>query len=98
MERLMATNLRPGTADNDVNAIKSKGMLPQGYAVNHRLVDPDAWYLKTDVPDGFKFFQRKALQRGMEGDFETGNSRYKARQRFSVGWTDPRAAFGSPGS
>jgi hypothetical protein len=97
-ERLLATSLRPGTADNDVNAIKSKGMLPQGYAVNHRLTDPDAWFLKTDVPDGLKYFQRKALQRGMEGDFETGNMRYKARERYVMGWTDPRAAFGSPGS
>jgi hypothetical protein len=97
-ERLLASSLRPGTADNDVNALKSKGMLPQGYSVNHRLTDVDAWFLKTDVPDGLKFFQRKSLQRGMEGDFETGNSRYKARERYAMGWTDFRAAFGSSGS
>jgi phage major head subunit gpT-like protein len=97
-ERLLATNQRPGTGDNDVNALKSTGMLPQGYTVNHRLTDTDAWFLKTDVPDGLKFFQRKALQRGMEGDFETGNSRYKARERYTMGWTDPRAAFGTAGA
>jgi Mu-like prophage major head subunit gpT len=97
-ERLLATNQRPGTADNDVNALKSTGMLPQGYAVVHRLTDPDQWTLKTDVPDGLKYFQRRPLQRGMEGDFESGNTRYKARERYSFGVTDPRAAFSSPGA
>jgi hypothetical protein len=97
-ERLLATTQRPGTADNDVNALKSTGMLPQGYATVHRLTDIDAWFLKTDVPDGLKMFQRKALQRGMEGDFESGSTRYKARERYSFGATDPRCAFGTAGA
>lgn len=97
-ERLTKSTLRPGTADNDINASRSKGMLPQGYCQVHRLTDPDAWFIKTDCPDGLKMMQRKNLQRGMEGDFETGNMRYKARERYSVGFTDPRAIFGSSGA
>ena len=96
-QRLLMSPLRPGTPDNDINAMKSMGMVPQGAAINHRLVDPNAWFLKTDGPDGLKYFNRKSLQRGMEGDFETGNMRYKARKRESFGFTDPRGAFGSPG-
>jgi hypothetical protein len=94
-ERLLQSQLRPGTADNDVNAILNKGMLPEGYTVNHRLTDPTKWFIKTDVPDGLKYFQRTELKRGMEGDFESGSLRYKARERFSFGFTDWRATFGS---
>lgn len=97
-ERLTQSQLRPGTADNDVNAILNKGMIPEGYTVNHRLTDTNAWFLKTDVQDGLKHFIRKPLQRGMEGDFETGNSRFKARERYSFGVTDYRAVYGSSGS
>jgi hypothetical protein len=97
-ERLTQSQLRPGTADNDVNAILNKGMLPEGYAINHRFTDTNAWFIKTDVPDGLKHFVRKPLQRGMEGDFESGNLRYKARERFSFGVTDWRGAYGSSGS
>lgn len=95
--RLLESQYRPGTADNDVNAAKSAGYLPEGFAKNHRLTDPDAWFLVTDVPDGLKHMSRLAVRRGVEGDFETGNMRYKARERYSNGWTDPRGAFGSPG-
>ena len=97
-ERLMVTNLRVGTADNDVNAIKSMGVLPQGYVVNHFLTDPDAFFIKTDAPNGLKHFVRSPVSTKMEGDFETGNVRYKARERYSFGWSDPRSIFGSPGA
>jgi len=97
-ERLMKTASRVGTADNDINAIKSKGMIPQGYVVNNYLSDSDAWFIKTDVPNGMKHFERAALKTGMDGDFETGNVRYKARERYSFGWSDWRGIFGSPGA
>jgi hypothetical protein len=96
-ERLMVSNLRVGTADNDVNAIKSMGLLPEGYTVNDFFTDPDAWFIKTDAPRGFLHFERVKLTTGMEGDFDTGNMRYKARERFSFGFSDPRCVFGSPG-
>ena len=97
-ERLMATNLRPGTADNDINATRSMGMLPDGYVVNHYLTDTDAFFIKTDCPNGFKHFVRAPIRQSMEGDFETGNVRYKARERYSFGVSDPRCVFGSPGA
>jgi hypothetical protein len=97
-ERLMASNLRVGTADNDVNAIRSTGMLPNGYVINHFLTDTDAFFIKTDAPNGFKHFERAAIKTAMEGDFDTGNVRYKARERYSFGWSDPRAVYGSPGA
>ncbi len=93
-ERLMASNQRVGTADNDINAIKSKGMLPQGYVVNNFLTDTDAWFIKTDVPNGLKMFERAAIKKAMEGDFDTGNMRYKARERYSFGWSDWRGIYG----
>lgn len=96
--RFLESEFRPGTADNDVNAMRRKGMIPGGYAVNHRLTDPDAWFLKTDQPDGLKHMKRRAVRRGVEGEFHTGNMRYKAGERYSFGWTDPRGAFGSPGA
>lgn len=97
-ERLLASNLRPGTGDNDVNAMRSMGMLPDGMCVMQRLTDADAWFVKTDVPDGLKYFERVAMKTGMEGDFETGNVRYKCRERYSFGWTDWRGMFASPGA
>ena len=97
-ERLMKSTLRPGTADNDVNAIKNRGMLPQGYTVNHFLTDPDAYFIKTDAPNGMKMFNRVAIKTAFEGDFDTGNVRYKARERYSFGFSDPRGIFGSPGA
>jgi hypothetical protein len=97
-ERILVSDLRVGTADNDVNAIKSMGLLPQGYRVNHFLTDPDAWFVKTDAPNGLKHFNRSPLKTAMEGDFETGNARYKARERYSFGWSDPRGIYGSPGA
>jgi len=97
-ERLMASNLRPGTADNDVNAMRNMGMLPDGYVVNHFLTDTDAFFIKTDAPNGFKHFERAAIKTSMEGDFDTGNVRYKARERYSFGVSDPRCVFGSPGA
>ena len=97
-ERLMVSNLRVGTADNDVNAIKSMGMLPEGYAVNDFLTDPDGFFIMTDAPRGFVHFERTPLSTGMEGDFDTGNMRFKARERYSFGVSDPRAVFGSPGA
>jgi hypothetical protein len=96
-ERLMVSNLRVGTADNDVNAIKSMGLLPEGYTVNDFFTDPDAWFIKTDAPRGFLHFERVKLSTGMEGDFETGNMRFKARERYSFGFSDPRCVFGSSG-
>ena len=97
-ERLLESQLRTSTADNDINAIRSGGYLPKGYHVMRRLSDSDAWYVKTDVPDGLKMFQRSPLKKGMEGDFETGNVRYKVRERYSLGWTDWRGVFGSEGA
>ena len=97
-ERLTASQLRPGTADNDINASRSMGMLPDGYVVNHFLTDTDAFFIKTDAPNGFKHFERMAIRNSMEGDFETGNVRYKARERYSFGVSDPPCVFGSPGA
>ena len=97
-ERLMMSNNRVATADNDVNAIRSRGMLPQGYVINNYLTDTDAWFIKTDAPNGLKHFQRAAMKTGMEGDFETGNVRYKARERYSFGWSDWRSMYGSEGA
>jgi hypothetical protein len=97
-ERLMKTTLRVGTADNDINAIKSMGLIPEGYAVNHYLTDVDAWFLMTDAPNGLKMFQRTAIRTAFEGDFDTGNVRYKARERYSFGWSDPRGIYGSSGA
>ena len=97
-ERLLNSNLRPGTADNDINATKSMGMLPEGAVVNHFLTDTDAFFIKTDCPNGFKMFQRTPLRTAMEGDFDTGNMRYKARERYSFGVSDWRCVFGTPGA
>ena len=97
-ERLMASALRVGTADNDVNAIRSKGMLSDGYVVNHFLTDTDAFFIKTDAPNGFKHFERAPIKTQMEGDFDTGNMRFKARERYSFGFSDPRCVFGSTGA
>ena len=97
-ERLMASAGRVGTADNDVNAIKSMGMIPQGYSVNNFLTDTDAFMIITDVPNGMKHFERTPLTTKMEGDFDTGNVRYKARERYVFGVSDPRGIFGSPGA
>ena len=97
-ERLMKSDQRVGTADNDINAIKSMGMVPQGYSVNNFLTDPDAFYLITDVPNGMKYFDRSSIKTNMEGDFDTGNVRYKARERYSFGVSDFRGIFASPGA
>ena len=97
-ERLMKTQGRVGTADNDINAIASMGMVPQGYRVNNFLTDPDAFYIITDVPNGMKYFDRAAIKTAMEGDFDTGNVRYKARERYSFGVSDYRGIFASPGA
>jgi len=97
-ERLMKTANRVGTSDNDINALVSKGMISGGYVVNNYLTDTDAFFIKTDVPNGLKMFQRAALKTAMEGDFDTGNVRYKARERYSFGFSDPRGIFGSPGA
>ena len=97
-KRLLDTELRVGTADNDINAIKQMGAIPEGYCVNHFLTDPDAWFLTTDVPNGMKHFERMALDTKMDGDFDTGNVRYKARERYSFGWSDPLGMWGSSGS
>ena len=97
-ERLMASAGRVGTADNDINAIKSLGMVPQGYSVNNYLTDTDAWFIKTDVPNGMKHFERAPMTTKMEGDFDTGNVRYKARERYVFGVSDYRGIFASPGA
>ena len=97
-ERLMKSAGRVGTADNDINAIKSMGMVPEGYVVNNFLTDTDAWFIKTDAPNGMKHFTRAPIRTAMEGDFDTGNVRYKARERYSFGWSDWRGVFGSPGA
>jgi lysophospholipase L1-like esterase len=96
--RLLETELRVGTADNDINAIKNNGSIPEGYTVNHYLTDPDAYFLTTDVPNGMKHFVRTPLSTSMDGDFDTGNVRYKARERYSFGFSDPLGMFGSPGA
>ncbi len=96
--RLLETELRVGTTDNDINALKNNGSIPEGYTVNHFLTDPNAWFLLTDVPNGLKHFVRTPMATGMDGDFDTGNVRYKARERYSFGVSDPLGIFGSPGS
>ncbi len=96
--RLLETELRTATADNDINAVRSMGAIPQGYTVNHFLTDTDAWFLKTDVPNGLKHFVRTPMQTSMDGDFDTGNARYKARERYSFGWSDPLGMWGSQGA
>ncbi len=96
--RLLETELRTSTTDNDINALKSNGSIPEGYTVNHFLTDPNAWVLTTDVPNGMKYFIRSPLATSMDGDFDTGNARYKARERYSFGVSDPLGIFGSPGS
>ena len=97
-ERLMKSAQRTGTADNDTNAIRSMGLVQDGYVINNFLTDTDAWFLKTDVPNGMKMFVRAPIKTAMEGDFDTGNVRYKARERYSFGWSDPRGLYGSPGA
>ena len=97
-ERLTKSPGRVGTADNDINAFKSMGMVPQGYRVNHFVTDSDSWYIITDVPNGMKYFDRAPLKTSMEGDFDTGNVRYKARERYSFGCSDPRGIYASPGA
>ena len=96
--RLLETELRTGTADNDINALKNNGSIPEGYTVNHFLTDPNGWFLTTDVPNGMKHFVRSPLATTMDPDFDTGNARYKARERYSFGVSDPLGIFGSPGS
>ena len=97
-DRILNSTLRVGTADNDINAIKSLGVVPQGYSVNHYLTDTNAWFLLTDIPNGMKHFVRTPLETGMDGDFDTGNVRYRARERYSFGVSDPLGIYGSPGS
>ena len=97
-ERILKSPARVGTSDNDLNALSSKGMIPQGYVVNNFLTDTDAFFIKTDVPNGMKMFNRAAIKTAMEGDFDTGNMRYKARERYSFGFSDWRGMFGSPGA
>ena len=97
-DRLLESTLRPGTADNDINATRNMGMLPQGYTVNHYLTDTDAFFIKTDAPRGFVHFERMPMSTKMEGDFDTGNVRFKARERYSYGLSVPRYVYGSPGA
>jgi len=97
-DRLLQTPGRVGTSDNDINSIKNQGMIPDGYVVNHYLTDTDAFFLKTDCPDGFKYFERSPMQTALEGDFDTGNMRYKARERYSFGYSNFRAVYGSQGA
>ena len=97
-KRLLDTELRVSTADNDINAIKQMGAIPGGYTVNHFLTDSNAWFLTTDVPNGLKHFERSPLTNSMDGDFDTGNVRYKARERYSFGWSDPLGMWGSAGA
>ena len=96
--RLLETELRVGTTDNDINAIKNNGSIPEGYTINHFLTDTNGWYLTTDVPNGMKHFVRTPLSNSMDGDFDTGNVRYKSRERYSFGWSDPLGMYGSPGA
>jgi hypothetical protein len=97
-ERILKTPQRVGTADNDINAMASMGMIPQGYRVNHYLTDTDAFFIMTDAPNGMKMFVRSPIKTAIEGDFDTGNVRFKARERYSFGFSDPRGIFGSPGA
>jgi hypothetical protein len=97
-DRILNSTLRVGTSDNDINALRNMGMLPEGYTINHYLSDTDAYFIKTDGTNGFKHFVRAPLTTGMEGDFDTGNMRYKARERYSFGFSDPRCVYGSQGS
>ncbi len=97
-KRLLDTELRVGTTDNDINALKAMGSIPEGYKVNHFLTDTNAWFMMTDVPNGLKHFVRTPLSNSMDGDFDTGNVRYKSRERYSFGWSDPLGVFGSSGS
>lgn len=97
-DRLLSSHLRPGTADNDINSIYNQGFLPGGFKVNQRFTDTDAWFIRTDCSDGMKHFERVRLQNKLEGDFETGNVRYKARERYSFGWSDWRAIYGTAGN
>ncbi len=97
-KRLLDTEGRVGTADNDLNALRSMSAIPGGHAVNHWLTDTHAWFLLTDVPNGLKHFERVKMSTAMDGDFDTGNVRYKARERYSFGWSDPMGIYGSPGS
>jgi len=96
--RLLETSLRVGTADNDINALKNNGSIPGGFAINHWLTDTNGWFLTTDVPNGLKHFVRTPMSTSMDGDFDTGNTRYKARERYSFGVSDPLGIFGSPGA
>jgi hypothetical protein len=96
--RLLQTEGRVGTSDNDLNALKTNGAIPGGYAVNHYLTDPNAWFLTTDIPNGLKHFVRAGMSTSMDGDFDTGNARYKARERYSFGWSDPLSMWASPGA
>jgi len=96
--RILDSELRPSTADNDINAIKHNGTIPEGYKVNHYLTDTNAWFIITDVPNGMKHFERAAMTTSMDGDFNTGNVRYKARERYSFGVSDPLGIFSSPGA
>jgi hypothetical protein len=96
--RLLETSLRVGTNNNDINALKNNGSIPEGYSQNHFITDTNSWYLTTDVPNGLKHFVRTPMQTGMDGDFDTGNVRYKARERYSFGWSDPLGIFGSQGA
>jgi phage major head subunit gpT-like protein len=96
--RLLETELRVGTTDNDINAIKNNGSIPEGYTINNFLTDANGWYLTTDVPNGMKHFVRTPLSNSMDGDFDTGNVRYKSRERYSFGWSDPLGMYGSPGA
>jgi hypothetical protein len=96
--RLLETELQVDTANNNINAIKSNGSIPEGYTINHFLTDVNAWFLTTDVPNGMKYFIRTPMATSMDGDFDTGNVRYKARERYSFGWSDPLGMFGSPGA
>ena len=96
--RLLETKLRTGTTDNDINAIESNGSIPGGYTINHFLTDTNGWFLTTDVPNGMKHFVRTPLSNSMDGDFDTGNVRYKSRERYSFGWSDPLGMYGSAGA
>ena len=96
--RLLETELRVGTTDNDINALKNNGSIPEGYTVNHFITDTNSWYLTTDVPNGMKHFVRTPLSNSMDGDFDTGNVRYKSRERYSFGWSDPLGMWGSQGA
>ena len=96
--RILQSEGRVATADNDINAIRANGTIPEGYAVNHYLTDTDSWYLTTDIPNGMKHFERTSMETSMDGDFDTGNVRYKARERYSFGVSDPLGMYASPGA